>query len=91
MRDAAVPLDMGGFDDHQRGAGIGQHAEMHQVPVIGAAVVGGILAHGRDDDAVGKLEAGQLVWARTRHWSWDGHLGCGEADRKVQRCWMDFR
>ena len=58
--DAALPLDMRRLDDDQRGAGIGQHAEMHHVPVIGAAVVGGILAHRRDDDAVCKFEACQL-------------------------------
>ena len=59
MGDAAVALDMRRLDDHQRGAGIRQHAEMHQVPVVGAAVVGRILAHRRDDDAVGKRQAGQ--------------------------------
>ena len=55
MRNTSRALDVGGLDHHQRGAGIGQHAEMHQVPIIGAAVVGGILAHRRHDDAVGKL------------------------------------
>ena len=59
MRDAAVPLDVGGLNDHQRGAGMRHHAEMHQVPVVGAAVVGRVLAHGRHDDAVGKLETGK--------------------------------
>ena len=57
MRDAAMALDVRRLHDHQRGAGIGQHAEMHEVPVIGAAIVGRILAHRRDHDAVGKLEA----------------------------------
>ena len=71
--DAALAFDVGCFDDDQRGAGIGQHAEMHQVPVIGAAIVGGILAHRRDDDAVGKLETGQPDRARTKHWSWGNY------------------
>jgi hypothetical protein len=35
---------------------------MHQVPVVGAAIVARILAHGRDDDAVGKLETGKAKW-----------------------------
>ncbi len=61
MGDAAVALDMGGLHHHQRGAGIRQHAEMHQVPVVGAAVVGLVLAHRRDHDAVGKLQAGQPI------------------------------
>ena len=59
--DAAVAFDMGRLDDHQRSAGIRQHAEMHQVPIVGAAVVGRILAHRRHDDAVGKFEAGQTI------------------------------
>ena len=57
--DAAVALDMGGLDHHQRRAGIGQHAEMAEMPIGGAAVVGAVLAHGRDDDAVRKLEIGE--------------------------------
>src|SRR6185312_11219548 len=44
---------------HGRCAGIGQHALVHQVPVIGAAVVTGILAHRRDDDTACELEAGK--------------------------------
>ena len=61
VRDAAGALDMGCFHNDQRGAGIGQHAEMHQVPVIGAAVVGGILAHRRNDNAVGKPRPASLI------------------------------
>src|SRR6185437_8558219 len=34
---------------------------MHQVPIIGAAVVGRILTHRRHDDAVGKLQAGESI------------------------------
>ena len=40
MGDAAMALDMGRLHHHQRGAGMCQHAEMHQVPVVGAAIVG---------------------------------------------------
>lgn len=58
MRDAAVPFDMGCLHNHQRCAGMRHHAKVHEVPVIGAAVIGRILAHGRNDDAVGKLKAG---------------------------------
>ena len=46
MGYAAMALDMGRLHHHQRGAGIRQHAEMHQVPVVGAAVVARVLAHG---------------------------------------------
>ena len=60
MGNAAVALDMCGLDDHEAGAGIGQHAEMHHVPIGGRPVVGRILAHGGDDNAVGKIEPGEL-------------------------------
>ena len=42
----AVALDMGCLNDHQRGTGMRHHAEMHQVPVVGAAIIAGILTHG---------------------------------------------
>ena len=61
MGDAAVARDVGRLHHDQRRAAIGQHAEMHQVPVVGAAVVGAVLAHGRDDDAVGEFDTGQPI------------------------------
>ena len=78
MGDAAMALDMGRLHHHQRGAGIRQHAEMHQMPVVGAAVVGRVLAHGRDHDAVGKLQAGQPIGrekgaAHGTDTLWSGH------------------
>ncbi len=57
MGDAAAALHGRRLDDEQGRAGIGQHAEMDEMPVVGAAVVGAVLAHGRDDDAVCQLEA----------------------------------
>jgi hypothetical protein len=39
VRDAAMPFDVGGFDNHHCGAGMGKHPQMHKVPVIGAAIV----------------------------------------------------
>ena len=59
VADAAAALDAGRLDHDQRGAGIGEHAEMIDVPVGGDAVVGAVLAHGRDDDAVRELEIGE--------------------------------
>lgn len=59
MRDAAMPFDMGGFDNHHRGAGMSHHPQMHEMPVIRAAVVSGILAHRRNNDTVGELEVRQ--------------------------------
>ena len=69
VRDAAMPFDMGCLHDHQRRAGMRHHAEMHQVPVIGAAIVARILAHRRHDDAVGKLETGKAKGREQGYWT----------------------
>ena len=60
MRDAADALDMRRFNDEEPGAGIRQHAKMREMPVIGTAIVGAVLAHRRDDDAVSQGEGAQL-------------------------------
>ena len=52
-------LHAGGFQDHQPRAGHGVLHDLLQVPVGGAAVVGRILAHRRDGDAVGNIERPQ--------------------------------
>src|SRR5262249_51054520 len=54
-----VAFDMGCLNDHKRGTRMRHHAKMHQVPVVGATIVAGILTHGRHDDAVRKLETGK--------------------------------
>ncbi len=59
MADAAAALDTRGLDHEQRCPGIGEHAEMIEVPVGGHAVVGTVLAHGRDDDPVREFEIGK--------------------------------
>src|SRR5262245_7637937 len=56
VSDAATPLDAGGLGDDQGGAGIGEHAEMIDVPLGGHAIIGTVLAHGRNDDSVRELE-----------------------------------
>ena len=58
--DAAAALDMRRLDDDEARAGIGQHAEMGEMPVGGGAVVGAVLAHRRDDDAVGEFDTAEL-------------------------------
>jgi len=45
MTDATAALDAGGLDHDQRGAGIGEHTEMIEVPVGCHAIVGTVLAH----------------------------------------------
>ncbi len=59
-RDAADRLDMGGLDAEHRRARQRQRVDMGEVPVIGLAVFGRVLAHRRHHDAVGKREAAQL-------------------------------
>ena len=58
--DAAFGTDGGGFGDDGACATDGAAAEMDEVPVVGVAVDGAVLAHGRDDDAVGEGEAALL-------------------------------
>ena len=60
VADAAAALDAGRLDHHQRRPGIGEHTEVVDVPVGGYAVVGAVLAHGRDHDAVREFEIGEL-------------------------------
>ena len=55
--DAAFGADGGGFGDDGAGAADGAAAEVDEVPVVGEAVGGAVLAHGRDGDAVGEGEA----------------------------------
>jgi hypothetical protein len=71
VRDAAAPLDVGHLEGHHAGAGHRQHHPVLQVPVGGRAVVGGILAHRRDGDAVRKIEAADLDRREER----GGHVG----------------
>ena len=63
MADAAAAVDNRGLDHEQRCPGIGEHAEMIEVPVGGYAVVGTVLAHGRDNDPVREVEIAQAVRA----------------------------
>ena len=60
VSDAPVALHMGRLHDEQAGAGIGEHAEMGHVPVVRAAVIGAVLAHRRDDDAIVEFDAGKF-------------------------------
>ena len=49
---ATAPVDLGAFDEHQPRAAGGEPADIHQVPVGGKAVVGGVLVHRRDADPI---------------------------------------
>ncbi len=60
LRDATLALDMGGLEAEQARARHGEHAVMHLVPGLRAAVDGRVLAHRRDDDTVGQRNAAEL-------------------------------
>jgi hypothetical protein len=66
VSDAPVALHMGRLDDEQAGAGIGEHAEMGHVPVVRAAVIGAVLAHRRDNDAIVEFDAGKFYGREQR-------------------------
>ena len=51
----------GRFDDNEAEAAHGEAAEMHEMPVVGEAVPGRILAHRGDDGAVAESEAAEGV------------------------------
>ena len=63
------------------GAGIRQHAEMRHVPIGSDAIIGAVLAHRRDDDAVGEMKIGepQRREQSTRH---NRHMGLRFGFRK---------
>ncbi len=83
--DTAAPLDMGRLDDQEPGAGIRQHAEMRHVPVVADAVVGAVLAHRRDDDAVGKRQIGKLYGREQSARHRLSHLAGGSKKQELWR------
>jgi hypothetical protein len=79
MGDAADALHAGGLDHHEAGAGHGELRPVLAVPHrIGATVVGAVLAHRRDDDAVGQLQR-----PKTKR----REQGCGHGDDRAVCCW----
>ena len=60
-RDAADRLHMGGLDAEHRRARQRERVDVGEMPVIGLAVFGRILAHRRHHDAIGKRKAAQLI------------------------------
>ena len=56
-RDAPLGSHRCGFREHQSGAADGTRPEIDEMPVVGKPVVAGVLAHRRDDDAVGQGDA----------------------------------
>ena len=58
--NAAARLDGRCFCEHKTGATHREPAEMSEVPVVQHAVLGGVLAHRRDDDTVAQRHAAEL-------------------------------
>ena len=58
-RDSALGLDAGRLHGHHSGARKRQAAQMHEMPVVGDPVLSRILAHGRDENAVGDFQSAQ--------------------------------
>jgi len=58
-RDAALGSDGGGLGEDESRTAHGTAAEVDEVPVIGESVFAGILAHGRNGDAVGQRKASE--------------------------------
>ena len=88
--DAAFGADGAGLGEDEGGAADGAAAEMDEVPVVGEAVDGGVLAHGGDGDAVGKREAAQFERREEMvrrlshgHWMLGGWSGIG-----ILGCWV---
>ena len=67
-RDAGLSGDIGHLGIDEAGAADGEAAEMNQMPVVGRAVLGRVLAHRRDDDAVLQRYAAQAE--RGEHGRW---------------------
>jgi hypothetical protein len=64
--DAAFWDDGGGFKDDQARAALGAAAEVDAMPIGGEAVLRGVLAHGRNADAVGKGDGTELKGGKER-------------------------
>jgi hypothetical protein len=60
MGDPAVGLHRRGLDEHDPGAADGELAVMHEVPVVGEAVLRRVQAHRRDHHAIARAHAPNL-------------------------------
>jgi hypothetical protein len=63
-RDSAAGFHRRRFDHHQPRAADRAAPQMDQVPIVGKAVLAGILAHGRDGDAVAQGDVAKGDWRK---------------------------
>jgi len=68
---AAAPVDLGALDEREAGAAGGEAADVHQVPVRREPVVGGVLVHRRDANAVLERDAANGEWLEEQR-CWHG-------------------
>jgi hypothetical protein len=64
--DAAFSEDRGGFEHDEGGSALGAGAEVDEVPIVGESILGGVLAHGGDADAVGEGDRTELKRRKKR-------------------------
>ena len=64
--DAAFRQNGGSLDHDEAGASLRAGAEVDEMPVGGESIVGGVLAHGRDADAVGESDRTKLQGRKKR-------------------------
>jgi hypothetical protein len=65
-RDAAFRQNRRGLKRDQPGSSLRAAAQVHEVPVIGEAVLTGVLAHGRNADAVAEIDGSKLKGRKKR-------------------------
>ena len=57
--DPALGRDGGRLGEDHRGAADGARAQVDEVPVVGEAIDAGVLAHRRDENAIGERDPAQ--------------------------------
>src|ERR1700722_7783580 len=65
-RDAALRQNCRGLKHDQPGSSLRAAAQVDKVPVIGKAVHAGVLAHGRNANAIAKFNRAKLEWRKKR-------------------------
>jgi len=75
--DAAFREDGGSLKQDEARTTLSATAEMDEVPVVGESVLRRILAHGRDANAIGKVDGTKLKWGKKRktHKGLDERMG----------------
>ena len=92
--DTALRRDGGSLKGDQACATLSTCAEMDEMPIVGEAVLRGVLAHGRDSDAIGEGDGAKLKGREKRmaHGLLDEVKGMGMqvGDSKRRRFEEDF-